>query len=303
MSRPFAPHEPAELYRRVRRLELVAHRNVAGRLQGDYVTAFKGSGLLFEEPRRYVPGDPVRSIDWNITARVAEPHVRVHREERQRDVTLVVDVSPSMHSGFQRRTKLETAVELAATLAVSAVSAGDRLGHILFADRVLDQSRPGAGRARLWRVLRSLLAHSGPWQRPVAVSDPRLAIHELEGRRGGSQVVFLISDFIDHDVPDDLRYLRPRHDVSVVHVYDPFELEPADDLRLPMTDPEAAGRSALLRPAPGRRLVEMQAALRDACGGRGLGFASVSTAEPVWPALLTLFHTRPRRRGLFRGAR
>ena len=286
-----------ELLQRVRTLELVARKNVAGRLQGDYVSAVKGSGLLFEEPRRYVPGDPVRSIDWNITARVAQPHVRVHREERQRDVMLVVDVSPSMHAGSQERTKLETAIELAATLAVSAREAGDRLGYVLYADRVLAESRPRLGRAHLWRVLKTLLDHSRPWTRPVTVSDPRVALHQLESRRAGPMLVFLISDFIDEDVPEDLRYLRPRHAVSLLHVFDPLERESPQHLRVPAFDPEGPG-------APGRRIEPgvtepvrtLLSPLERAAAGLGIGYLAVSSADPVGPLLAGHFVAERHRR-------
>jgi uncharacterized protein (DUF58 family) len=214
------------LLRDVRLLELIARRNAAGVLAGDYASAVLGSGLVFHEARRYVQGEPARLIDWNITARAGEPYVRVHQEERQREIVVALDVSPSMHVGFQARTKLEYAVELAATLAVSAIEGGDRLGWVVFADRALEVARPRPGRAQLFRGLQAMLAHTGPWTRPVAVSDPRAAIHAIEGQRGGRYVVFLISDFIDHDVPEDLRYLRARHDVSLLHVFDPVEYAP-----------------------------------------------------------------------------
>jgi uncharacterized protein (DUF58 family) len=285
----------SELFQRVRTLELVARRNAAGRLQGDYVSSFKGGGLLFEEPRRYVPGDPVRSIDWNITARVQEPHVRVHREERQRDVMLAIDVSPSMHTGFHERTKLETAVELAATLAVSAAVAGDRLGYVSFADVVLERSRPRGGRAQLWRVLRGLLDQTAPWSRPVSGSDPRVAIHELESLRGGSMVVFLISDFFDRDVPDDLRYLRPRHDVSLLHVYDPFEVAETRHLAVPGIAPEGESGPGVVKPE-GVATSSAAASLAAACALRGIGLASFATDRPVGPGLAELFHEKRRSR-------
>jgi len=286
----------SELFKRVRTLELAARKNVAGQLQGDYVSAIKGSGLLFEEPRRYVPGDPVRSIDWNITARVMEPHVRVHREERQRDVTIVVDVSPSMHSGFQHRTKLETGIELAATLAVSASLAGDRLGYVLYADRVLAESRPRPGKAQLWRVLRELLEHTAPWDRTVEVSDPRVALHHLESRRGGPQVVFLISDFIDEDVPEDLRYLRPRHDVSIVHISDPLEVAGPLQMLVPAFDPEGSG-SRRLGAAVTAELNSALGSLHRAAARFGISYVSMSTSDPVRSTLAALFSRKRNRRG------
>lgn len=293
-ARPSAG-EAAELLSRVRRLELVARRNAAGLLAGDYLTSILGRGLVFHEARRYVAGQPARLIDWNITARVGEPYVRVHQEERQREVMLALDVSPSMHGGWQEKTKLEVAVELAATLAVSAVDAGDRVGWVTFADRVLESAPPRAGRAQLFRALQALLAATAPWQREVAVSDPRAAIHAVQRFRGRRFVVFLISDFVDHDVPDDLRYVQARHDIALLHVYDPLELAAAGDDAplLPAVAPEGRRRAAL-RPGEAGTVEEVEALLRREAGGRGIAVASFSTAEPVGAALSRYFHSRKR---------
>ncbi len=285
----------ASLLRRVERLTLVARRNVAGLAPGDYQTAIRGQGLLFHEARHYQPGEPARRIDWNISARLDEPYVRVDLEERQRDVMIALDVSPSMHVGFQHLTKLELAVELAATLAASAVAAGDRLGHVIFADQVLDRSGPRSGRGQLFRVLRSLLAHTAPWQRRVRVSDPRAAIHAVERRRRGRFVVFLISDFLDHDVEADLRFLRPRHEVSLLRVVDPLEVATsaaAVPVVLRARDPEGY-RVASVR--PGETGDPVGAAVAAAARRQGIALTSFSTADPIGPGLNRLFFDKRRR--------
>lgn len=299
MSRSTSAGRAGELAGRVQRLELLARRNVAGTRIGDYRTAIRGRGLLFVENRRYVEGEPARHIDWNVTARLGEPHVRVHAEERQREVVIAVDASPSMHGGWQERTKLETAIELAATLAVSAADAGDRIGHVLFADRILDRSPPRAGRAQLFRVLAALLAGAEPWNRPVAESDPRLVFHELERSRRGRFVVFLISDLVDHDLPDDLRYAHPRHDVSVLWVHDPAELDPAP-VAFEAVAPEGSTRRSRVRPGHLETGAQTRARLERRCAERGLAFAPVATDEAPHLALLDLF---ARRRRLRAGAR
>ena len=290
-------NEGAELLRRVRQLELVARKNAAGLMRGDYQTQVLGQGLVFHESRKYVHGESARRIDWNITARVGEPHVRVHLEERQREVLVVLDVSPSMHVGFGAKSKLELGVELAATLAVSATLGGDRLGHVIFADQVLDQSRPRQGRAQLFRTLRSFLDHTVPWNRPVPETDPRAAIHAIEKSSRGHFAIFLISDFIDHDLPDDLRYLRTRHDVALLHVFDPFEYTDLPHVVFPGFSPEGGGQS---RPRPLQAgttgdLQEMDHFLRQRCGENGIDYGSFSTARPVGAALGHFFHRRRRR--------
>ena len=292
-----AEQEPTDLLDRIHRLELVARHNVSGMRPGDYLTAVKGRGLTFHECRKYVVGESARKIDWNITARTGEPHVRVHLEERQRQIFVALDVSPSMHFGSRRRTKLELGVELAASLAVSAKEAGDHLGHVIFADRVLDESRPAGGGRQLFRVLRSLLDHVGPWDRPVAESDPRAAVHGIQKYRG-RHVIFLISDFIDHDVPEDLKYLQAHHDVSLLHVYDPLEFAVDAPLRFRARAPEGNTKPwRRASPALAGSLDAMQDFLRRAVGIYGIALQSFSTDETVRSGLERFFH---RKRGLGR---
>ena len=304
MTRPEGAQDEAplrRLLRDVRLLELIARRNAAGTLAGDYLSAILGSGMVFHEARKYVQGEPARRIDWNITARTGEPYVRVHQEERQRAVMIALDVSPSMHVGFQARTKLEYAVELAATLAVSAVEGGDRLGWVLFADRALDAARPRPGRAQLFRGLKAMLAATGPWDRRVGESDPRAAIHAIERQRGGRYIVFLISDFIDHDVPDDLRYLRARHDVSLLHVFDPLEYAAPGPIAFEAVSPEGEARPRRLRPGATGGLDEMKTFLRRAAGRHGIAVTSLPTDRPVAAALGEFFHHKRRLRAGARG--
>ena len=281
-----------ELLRDLRLLELVARDSAASLLAGDFETSVRGSGLIFHESRKYVPGEPVRAIDWNVTARLGEPYVKVNHEERQRDVVIALDVSPSMHTGFQERTKLEYAVELAATLAVAAIEGGDRLGWVLFADRALDTDRPRGGRRQLFRFLRAMLERTARWERPVAESDPRSAVHAIQRSRRGRYVVFLISDFIDHDVPEDLKYLRPQHDVSLLHVYDPVELTPADSVVFGAYSPESGGARSWLSPGATGSLDEMRSFLRREAGRYRLALGSFATDGDVGAALGEFMHLK-----------
>lgn len=291
-----AASRAGDLLRAVGTLELAARRNVAALTQGTYSTSILGRGLVFHEPRKYVPGEPARYIDWNVTARLAEPYVKVHQEERQREIFLALDVSPSMHAGFQDKTKLEHAVELAATLAVSAIEAGDRVGCVLFADRVLAVERPLSGRRHLFRVLRALLDHTAPWTRPVTESDPRAAVHAIQRLRGHRFVVFLISDFIDHDVPEDLKYVQARHDVSLLHVYDPVEYATTDAVRFAARAPEGGVRRRVMQPGETGSLEEIEGFLRREAGRHRIAVEAFPTDRPVAHALNLFFHRRRRRR-------
>ena len=293
--RPPADTALRELLAEVRELELVARRNVSALLAGNYLATVPGRGLEFHEARRYVQGEPIRRIDWKMTARLGFPHVRTFLEERQREVYVALDVSPSMATGWQEKSKLEVAVETAATLAVSAVSAGDRLGYVTFADRVLESDRPRAGRKQLFRALRTFVAARRRPPERCPYSDPRSAVHTIQRRRGRRFVVFLISDFIDHDVPEDLRFFARRHDVSLIHLYDPLEYAPSDVVRLGAHSPEGRRAATSVRPGGAGDLAEMTGFLRRACDRCGLELGSFPTTAPVSGALTELFHRKRRR--------
>ncbi len=284
-----------ELLAEVRDLELVARKNVSSLLTGNYLTTIPGRGLEFHEARRYVQGESVRRIDWKMTARMGSPYVRTFLEERQREIFIALDVSPSMATGWQEKTKLEVAVEMAATLAVSATLAGDRLGLLTFSDRVFELERPRAGKRQLFRTLKTLAAVLG--RPPVAcrVSDPRCAVHAIQRFRGRRFVIFVISDFIDHDVPEDLKYFRSRHDVSLIHLYDPLEYLTFAPLRLAAFAPEGRADLASITPGETGSLEQMLAFLNRQCDKYGIALGSFSTTDPVGGALTEFFHHKRRR--------
>ncbi len=278
----------------VKELEIVARRNVSSLLTGNYLTTIPGRGLEFHEARRYVPGEEVRRIDWKMTARLGVPYVRTFLEERQREIFIALDVSPSMATGWQAKTKLEVAVEVAATLAVSAVAAGDRLGFVTFADRIFELDRPRAGKRQLFRALKTFASVLGREPEPCAESDPRCAVHAIQRFRGRRFVIFLISDFIDHDVPEDLKYFKKRHDVSLIHLYDPLEYAPSDVVRLTAFAPEGEGSMASMALGETGSLDEMTGFLERECERYGIDFGSYPTTDPVGGALTELFQRKRR---------
>ena len=284
-----------ELLADVRELELVARRNVSSLFAGNYLTTIPGRGLEFHEARRYVQGEPVRRIDWKMTARMGVPYVRTFLEERQREIFIALDVSPSMATGWQEKSKLEVAVEMAATLAVSTVGAGDRLGFVTFADRVLELDRPRAGKRQLFRTLKTFVTALARPPEPCRESDPRCAVHAVQRFRGRRFVVFVISDFIDHDVPEDLKYFKKRHDVSLIHLYDPIEYASASALRLAAYAPEGADGLASLAPGETGSLEQMTAFLERECEKYGIHLGSYATTDPVGGALTELFQRKRRR--------
>ncbi len=286
------------LLREIRALELVARRNVSSMLSGNYRTTIIGRGLDFHEARRYVPGDPVRSIDWKITARLNSPHIKTFIEERQREIIIALDVSPSMHTGWQRLSKIEAAVEMAATLALSAVESGDRLGWVTFSDRTFDIVPPRQGRKQLFAALRAFIHAVVDEPHPSEVSDPRAAFHAVQAFKGKRAVIFVISDFIDHDIPDDLRYIARRHDVSLLHIYDPLEYTSDPRIRFVAHSPEGRRSPSARSLGDFGTLEAIETLLHDQATSHAIATPSFSTGDPIGPALTRFFHhRRTERRG------
>jgi uncharacterized protein (DUF58 family) len=209
--------QTTELLRQVRRLEIRSRHLVEDLFAGRSVSVFKGRGIEFEEVRAYVPGDEVRDIDWNVTARLGHPYVKRFVEERELTVMLVVDVSRSMRFGTAGREKRELAAELCAVLGFAAVSNNDRVGLVLAGRDVEHFVPPSRGRTHLLRLLRDVL---GKPSSPGAVSLGAAArfLMRTSKRRG---LVFWISDFEDTVEPEHLRVLARRHELTAIVVRDP----------------------------------------------------------------------------------
>jgi uncharacterized protein (DUF58 family) len=208
--------QTADLLRKVRRLEIRSRHLVEDLFAGRSSSVFKGRGIEFEEVRPYVPGDEVRSIDWNVTARLGAPYVKRFVEERELTVMLVVDVSRSMLFGTTSQQKRELAAELSAVLGFAAVSNNDRVGLLLVSDRVEHFVPPSRGRTHLLRLLRDVLrAEASPGTRlGHAVT---FLLHTLHRR----SLIFWISDFEDRLDPRDWRVLGRRHELTALVLRDP----------------------------------------------------------------------------------
>jgi len=225
---------PPEVLRQVKLIELRTRGLVNSLFTGEYRSVFKGQGMEFAEVREYQPGDEVRSIDWNVTARMRRPFVKRYIEERELTVMLAVDLSGSERFGTVRRFKSELATELGAVLAMSAVRNNDRVGILLFTDRVEHVVPPRKGRRHALRVIRDLLVHE-PEGRGTDVPG---AVEYLGKMLSHHAIVFMISDFIGQDVERPLKLLSQQHDVVAVTVEDPSERVLPDVGLARLTDPE-----------------------------------------------------------------
>jgi len=213
---------PKEIIRKVRQIEIRTNREVTDVLGGQYHSVFKGRGMEFEEVREYQPGDEVRSIDWNVTARFGHPFIKKFKEERELTVFLVVDVSASGQFGSVDRTKNELAAELGALLAFSAIRNNDKVGLIMFTDRIEKFVAPNKGRRHVLRVVREILA----CQPQGKSTDLCLALDYLNRMQRQRAVSFVISDFQTTDeeqVQKKLQVTSKRHDVIALSVRDPRE--------------------------------------------------------------------------------
>ena len=289
---------PADVLRQVRRLHLRARRLVQTLLGGEYHSAFKGAGLSFEEVREYQPGDDVRTIDWNVTARVGHPFIKRFVEERELTIILAVDVSASQGFGTRRLTKRAAAAELAALLALCAVSNNDRVGLLAFSSDVERYVPPNKGPRHVLRLLRDILAFE-PKHPGTNLAGALDYINKVQRRRA---IVFLMSDFVGSGFETAFRRAARKHDLIAVRTSDPREREwPAAGL-VRMQDAET-GRQLLVDTSSARVRDAFAAAART----RDEAFAKLArgcqadlieagTDGDHFDALLNFFRKRDRRR-------
>jgi uncharacterized protein (DUF58 family) len=229
---------PKEIIRRIRKLEITTRKVVAATLAGQYHSVFKGRGMAFSEVRQYQPGDEIRIIDWNVTARMNEAYVKVFTEERELTVMLVVDVSASEDFGSRGRTKAVVAAEIAAQIAFSAIANNDRVGLILFSDRVEKVIPPKKGRKHVLRLISDILAFQ-PEGRGTNLAEGLNYVTRVSKRKA---VTFLVSDFLAQDFEQAMRIVSRKHDLVPVVLSDPLEESfPALGL-VEFEDPESGER-------------------------------------------------------------
>jgi len=297
------PTSPQEALRDARRVEIVAARAVNDAMSGAYLSRFKGRGTDFEELREYVPGDDVRTMDWNVTARTGRPFVRLHREERELTLVLAVDVSGSGDFGSGRATLRERAAEVAASLAVSALRAGDRAGLLLFTDREELWVPPRKGRRQALRIIREVLSFH-PVSRRTAFGPPLRRLARALRRRA---LVAVISDFLPGAEGADAMVsavgeLGSRHETACVMLVDEREralpdvgvvaLQDSETGEVREVDTSDASVRARFAAHAEARLSEIGTAL----GRSGSDVLRLEPGEDAAPALTRFFERRRRRR-------
>lgn len=295
-----APALP-DVLRQVRRVELRTRGLVSSRFSGEYHSVFKGQGIEFVEVREYLPGDDVRAIDWNVSARTGETFVKKYVEERELTVLLMVDLSGSQRFGTRGRFKSDMVAEVAASLAMSAVRNNDRVGLLVFTDRVELFVPPRKGRRHVLRILRDLLSF-----RPVGTGTELAVALEYAVRVLRSRsIVFLLSDFQGAAASRAFEKALPiaahRHDLVPVVLTDPAEAELPDAGLLQVRDPESGALvvvdsgSERVRARYAEAVRDERAALRRSFRRLGLDEIALSTDQPTSGAILSFFRRRERR--------
>ncbi len=286
-----------ELLRKVRRIQVRTDRLVTDVIVGEYRSVFKGRGMEFDEVREYIPGDDIRTIDWNVTARTSAAHVKRYIEEREMTAILLVDMSLSGRFGSAERLKIDLATEISAVLAFSAIKNNDKIGLLLFTDRVEMYIPAKKGKRHVLRVIREMLNF-----RPVAGgTNLAAALEFLNKVLKRKAVVFLVSDFIDRDFEHDLALTKSRHDLIPVRISDPRESTLPDVGLIELEDAETGERVLVdtrrrkIRDAFARTGQAETRTLTGLLRSMGMDALEVSTDRPYMKDVLTFFRRRERR--------
>ena len=285
--------------KQVGRIKILTSRLIDDRLSGEYHSVFKGHGIEFDEVRPYVAGDDVRTIDWNVTARTGHPHIKRFSEERELTVIFVIDVSGSQIFGSGARPKSELAAEIACLLALTAIRNQDKIGLILFSDRIVKSVPPRKGRTAVMRLVREILAT----QETRQGTDIAGALRFLSNVQKRKAVVFLVSDFQDRNYEKQLRVVARRHDLIACAVSDPREAALPDVGLVELQDPESG--DLFLVDTSSRRVREefasQAAAERNALLTNlrrcGIDTLDISTERPYLDDVRRLFKRRQMRAG------
>jgi len=289
----------ADIIKKVRRLEIRTRHLVTDSVTGAYHSSFKGRGMDFEEVREYAIGDDVRTIDWNVSAKMDKPFVKVFREERELTLMLLIDLSASGVFGSVNQSKRERAAELASVLAFSASQNNDKVGLLLYTDTVEHYIPPKKGRRHILRVIRDILFFSPKGRR----TEHQVALDYLNRVQRRKAVVFLISDFIDADEQlfRSLASIHQRHDLISVALSDPRESELPNVGLITLEDAETGDMAEVdTGSASVRQRYRMDALARKdvfstAMKQKGLDWLEVQTDQAYMPALRQLFAKRASR--------
>ncbi|MDI6450365.1 DUF58 domain-containing protein [Anaerobaca lacustris] len=288
---------PEELIKRIRQIQIYTSRAVDASFAGQYESVFKGRGMQFDEVREYMPGDEIRTIDWNVTARTGRPFIKRFVEEREMTVLFAVDLSASGEFGTVSKLKNELAAEFCAVLAFAAAKNNDKVGLLIFTDRVELFIPPKKGSRHILRLIRELLGFTMPKRR----TNIPLALDYIARVVRKRATVFLVSDFIETDFKKPLSLLNKRHDVIAVPVRDRVEIampavglievQDAETGQIMLVDTSSKRFRAQYGDHSSRRFSELKNTLRSI----NVDLIPIATDKPYINDLIQFFHMRHRR--------
>jgi uncharacterized protein (DUF58 family) len=286
--------ETTELLKKVRKIEIRSRGLTRQIFAGEYHSAFRGRGMAFSEVREYQFGDDIRNIDWNVTARLGHPYVKIFEEERELTVMLLVDVSRSGDFGTAASTKRELMTEIAAVLAYSVIANNDKVGLMLFSDRVEKYIPPKKGRAHMLRIIREMLSYE-PVGSGTSLSEPLRYLTNVIRKRC---TAFILSDFMAPPFTESLRIASGKHDVVALRISDRREREMPDIGFVKIADPETGREdwidtsSARIRREYAERWKRHDEAVSNTFVNCGVDVATVTTGSDYIKPLISLFKHR-----------
>ncbi len=287
-----------ELLSKIKKIQIKAKHMVSDTFAGEYLSAFKGRGMEFEEVREYVPGDDIRKIDWNVTARTGIPYIKTFRDERELTVVFVVDVSASSKFGTSEKFKNEVAAEITALLAYTALKNNDKVGLIIFSDHVEHYIPPRKGRGHVWRLIREILSYKSQSRKTNLVA-PLEFLNKVMNKKS---IVFLLSDFQDEGFDKDLTILSKKHDLTAISIRDQREVNLPNIGYIELEDAETnefilvntSGKS--FRDLFTKESKEYQKNLKKFFRSSGIDYVDILTDDSYIDRLIQYFRIRDKRK-------
>ncbi|MCB9235925.1 MAG: DUF58 domain-containing protein [Bacteroidia bacterium] len=287
-----------ELIKKVRKLEIKTRRMVEATFAGEYHSAFKGQGLEFDEVRPYQYGDDIRSIDWNVTAKMREPYVKLFREEREQTMFVLFDISGSEDFGGDDSNKLMIGTEIAAVMAFSALKNSDKIGLATFTDKIERFFSPKKGRQHVLALIRGLLQHKAEHRK----TNIKAALDFVKKTLKRRSILIIISDFIDKDYGHTLAQLSRKHDLILIRLYNPREILTHSSGFVPIRDAETGKLRWLNSMSSGYRnklknnFLQIERDLEDLSKKNKIDFLSINTETDYISDLEKFFRKRNARR-------
>jgi len=288
---------PAEILKKVRLIEIKTRHIVNNIFGGEYHSAFKGMGMEFAEVREYYPGDDIRAIDWNVTARTGKPFIKKYDEERELTVMLIVDVSASGFFGTGDSLKSDIMIELASILSFSAIKNNDKVGLLLFSDKIEEFIPPKKGKSHVLRVIREMIYHKAKDRK----TDISIALEHIQKVLKRKSIIFLLSDFWDDSYQQTMKLINKKHDLINIQILDKAEIAIPKLGMVKFHDAETQKSAWIdtnnkqVQNISTKYIKNKNKVIKEFCKKNKIDFISIDTAEGYLNPLEQFFSTRMHR--------